>query len=86
MQKKIILNKHFRKIKIILRLFVSVEQRIKLNTPGLKDGSMFLFIDDEKVLAIHNLNFRSTAQTKIQGLLYDTRFGGGSPPYARYKI
>lgn len=36
----------------------TIEERVKLNTPGQLDGSLFLFVNNELKIELHDLNFR----------------------------
>lgn len=62
-----------------------VEQEVILNQPGKKDGRIRVWVDGKQVLAEDKLTFRSTDKLKIEGILFSTFFGGGTPSWATQK-
>lgn len=62
-----------------------VEQEVILNQPGKKDGRIRVWVDGKQVLAQDQLTFRTTDQLKIEGILFSTFFGGGTPAWATPK-
>jgi hypothetical protein len=49
---------------------------VTLNTPGRKDGRIRVWIDDQLVLDLTHLEFRSDGKLKIEGIFFSTFFGG----------
>jgi hypothetical protein len=54
----------------------SLEQRIKMNTPGQKDGVLEAWIDGEKVYSNHSINFRTVEYLKIERAWLNIFHGG----------
>lgn len=59
-----------------------VEQAVRLNTPGHKDGSVTVFLNGAQVLLSRGLEFRTTGRLGIGGVFFSTFFGGGDPSWA----
>ena len=62
--------------------WVSIEQRVTLNTPGASDGEVTVWQNGQQVLHQRGLTFRTTDQLKIEGLFFSTFFGGGDGSWA----
>lgn len=60
----------------------SLEQLVQLNTPGNADGVVNIWYDQRLVHSETGLMFRSTADLKIDGLLFSTFFGGNNASFA----
>jgi hypothetical protein len=53
-----------------------IEQSLKLNAPGIKDGHLRAWIDGKQVLDKTGLLFREEPTLKVRGILFSTYFGG----------
>jgi hypothetical protein len=62
--------------------WTTIQQRVKLNTPGAANGEIVVWQDGKQVLTKTDLTFRSTDQLKIDGLFFSTFFGGGDSSWA----
>jgi hypothetical protein len=58
----------------------SVEQYVKLNTPGAHDGIFRAWIDGRPVLEKTAIQFRLTPKLKIENVWMDVYYGGVAPP------
>ncbi|WP_286264237.1 polysaccharide lyase [Thalassotalea atypica] len=58
----------------------SVEQRLKLNTPGKKDGILEAWIDGKKVFSRTNVHLRDVPDLKIEKIWFNFYFGGVDKP------
>ena len=54
----------------------TIEERVKLNTPGQLDGKFMLFVDGELVIDLDDLNYREVDSIKLMGMHFNTFFGG----------
>jgi len=59
-----------------------VEQDVRLNEPGSKDGSVTVQLDGAKVLTSDGLEFRTIGRLGIEGVFFSTFFGGSDPSWA----
>ncbi len=59
--------------------WVSVEQHVRLNTPGKEDGVLRAWVDGVPVLVRNNLRFRDTLQVGIENAWFDLYMGGQQP-------
>ncbi len=59
-----------------------LEQRIVLNTPGLDDGRLTVWVDGERVIDERTLRYRTTDALQIRGIFFSTFFGGGDPSWS----
>ncbi len=57
----------------------SIEQYVKLNTPGKADGVMKAWVDGHLVLNKTDIQYRSTRALKIETIWLDVYHGGTSP-------
>lgn len=57
-------------------------QRIKLNTPGQKDGEIQVWVNNQEALLIDTLRFRLIDTIKIDKFYFSTFYGGSSPDWA----
>ncbi len=62
--------------------WVSIEQRVKLNTPGASDGEVTVWQDGKQVFTQRGMTYRTTDQLKIDGMFFSTFFGGGDESWA----
>lgn len=58
----------------------SIEQYIKLNTPGQNDGVLQAWVDGRLVMTLDNLRFRDTDALKVEKVWFDFYHGGGARP------
>lgn len=58
--------------------WVAVEVELKLNTPGSKDGLYRLWLNDSLVVERLNVDMRGTTADKINEVMLDTYWNGGS--------
>lgn len=59
-----------------------VRQEVVLNTVGKSDGSITLYYDDRLAASAPGLRFRSTPRLGIDGVLFQSFFGGASIEWA----
>lgn len=59
-----------------------IEQEVKLNTPGMLDGVVRVFHNDQLVYENTSLLFRTVPTLRIEGIFFSTFFGGGDPSWA----
>jgi hypothetical protein len=59
-----------------------VEQDVRLNEPGRKDGSVTIHLDGAEVLASDGLEFRTIGRLGIEGVFFSTFFGGSDPSWS----
>ena len=57
-------------------------QRIRLNTPGQKNGEIQVWVNDQEALFIDTLRFRLIDTVKIDKFYFSTFYGGSSPDWA----
>lgn len=65
--------------------WVTVAQRVKLNTPGAQDGEIKLWIGGEETINLANVTLRSDEGATIQGMQFQTFFGGSTNDWASPK-
>jgi hypothetical protein len=59
-----------------------MEQVLRVNTPGKRDGEVSVWQDGKLVFRTGGLEFRKTSELKIDQLIFETFFGGGTPDWA----
>jgi parallel beta-helix repeat protein len=59
-------------------VWYTIRQRVRLNTPGVRDGILQIWLDGRLVLSQSDLQFRNTADLKVDRFFFSTFFGGGS--------
>jgi hypothetical protein len=59
-----------------------LEQRVVLNTPGLDDGRLVVWVDGKMLVDERALRYRTTESLQIRGIFFSTFFGGGDPTWA----
>ncbi|MEW6983615.1 polysaccharide lyase [Colwelliaceae bacterium 6471] len=64
----------------------AIEQRLKLNTPGLSDGILEAWVDGVKVFSESDVNLRSTLALKIEKIWFNFYFGGVDKPKSDFDI
>jgi len=64
--------------------WTQVEQRVTLNTPGVRNGIISIKINGKEVIRYNNIVFRIAQYPNMQidGIDVETFFGGGSPDWA----
>ncbi len=61
----------------------TIEYRLIMNTPGVRNGTMQAWVDGVMVLDIRNFLFRDTGATFAIDMLYFSKFfGGGDQSWA----
>ena len=63
-------------------VWASIEQHVRLNTPGRTDGQVQVWLNGIMVFQQTGLTFRSTAKLQVEGLFFSTFFGGGDASWA----
>ncbi|MCA9130585.1 MAG: hypothetical protein KDB22_26030, partial [Planctomycetales bacterium] len=58
----------------------SVEQHIRLNTPGNADGILRAWVDGQLVFERNDILFRNTDELKIESVWMNVYHGGMTPP------
>jgi hypothetical protein len=59
-----------------------MEQTLRVNTPGKRDGKVMVWQDGRLVFRTGGLEFRRTGDLKIDQLIFETFFGGGARDWA----
>ena len=59
-----------------------VEQEVRLNDVGRKNGQILLDVDGRRVLSERGLEFRTTDDLRIDGVFFSTFFGGDDRSWA----
>ena len=59
---------------------------MKLNTPGLSDGLLEVWVNGKKILRQDNKHFRDTAELKIEKIWFNFYFGGTEKPKYNFKM
>jgi hypothetical protein len=62
--------------------WTTMQQRVRLNTPGLADGSITVWMNGNQVLRLDNVVFRDSPSLRIDGLFFSTFFGGADTTWA----
>jgi hypothetical protein len=62
--------------------WISIEQHVRLNTPGVADGLIEIVVDGVRVLRVSDVVFRSVSSLKIEGVFFSTFFGGDDTSWA----
>jgi len=62
--------------------WVEYVTRIKLNTPGSKNGILETWIDGRPALKEYDMRFRNSSSIKVDEFLFSTFFGGNSEGFA----
>jgi hypothetical protein len=62
--------------------WTSVEQHVRLNTPGQADGLIQVWLNGVLVLDQTGLTYRTTPSLQIEGVYFSTFFGGGDSSWA----
>lgn len=59
-----------------------IEQSVKLNTPGIGNGNLRVWVNEKLVVDRHDVLFRSVDYLKLQGIIFSTFFGGNDQSWA----
>ena len=51
-----------------------------MNTPGIEDWLMKVYLDGEEIFTETNIKYREVAEVQISVLFFSTFFGGSSSP------
>jgi hypothetical protein len=62
--------------------WVSIQQQVRLNTPGRADGRIRVWLNGTLVLEEGKLEFRSSPSLRVDGLFFSTFFGGDDAGWA----
>jgi hypothetical protein len=62
--------------------YVTVAQRIKLNAPKAFNGEVQVWFNGEKVIDLQGVSMRTSASSVVQGMHFQTFFGGSSLSWA----
>ncbi|EPQ55437.1 hypothetical protein GLOTRDRAFT_129709 [Gloeophyllum trabeum ATCC 11539] len=65
--------------------WTTVAQRVRLNDIGQENGEVEVYIDGTSVISVQGLTLRDDAVSHVQGLHFQTFFGGSSPEWASPK-
>lgn len=66
------------RVKLQSGTWYQVTQRIKLNDPGIPNGTIQIWLDGKQVLDQRDVLFRTVPELKIDIFYFSTFFGGGS--------
>ena len=66
-------------------VWYEIKQRVVMNTPGVKDGVLQIWLDGNLVLDQDDIEYRKTAELKIDQFYFSTFFGGNSSGWATSK-
>ncbi|KAH8111192.1 hypothetical protein DFH11DRAFT_1690460 [Phellopilus nigrolimitatus] len=62
--------------------WVTVMERVKLNTANQTDGEIKLWVNGQAVISLTNVSLREDAGATIQGMQFQTFFGGSTSDWA----
>ncbi|KAF9645933.1 hypothetical protein BDM02DRAFT_3189281 [Thelephora ganbajun] len=65
--------------------WITVAERVKLNDPGEENGELELFVDGKTVISVEGLIYRVNTASKVQGVHFETFFGGHTEDWASPK-
>ncbi|TDL14743.1 hypothetical protein BD410DRAFT_858017 [Rickenella mellea] len=65
--------------------WVTVAERIKMNDPSKTNGEVQLWFNGKSVINMKGLQLRNTSITRVQGMHFQTFFGGSTPDWATPK-
>lgn len=63
----------------------TIEQRVRMNTPGLRNGLIEGWIDGELAMRVTDIRFRTVDSFAIDGFYFNTFFGGQKDHYRTIK-
>lgn len=64
----------------------SLEQRLKLNTPGKANGILQVWVDGHEIFHRQDMNFRNTDKLKIEKIWFNFYFGGTEKPDKNFNL
>ncbi|MBP7831008.1 MAG: hypothetical protein KA248_13935 [Kiritimatiellae bacterium] len=59
-----------------------LEQRVVLNTPGVADGRIVVWVDGRMLMDERSVLFRTADSLVLRGIFFSTFFGGGDPSWS----
>lgn len=62
--------------------WVTIAERVKLNTIGAHDGQVQIWINGELTIDLQGVSLRESADSVVQGMHFQTFFGGGTADWA----
>lgn len=62
--------------------WVTVAERVKLNTPGEHNGEVQLWVNGELTINLQGVSLRDSLESVVFGYHFQTFFGGGSEDWA----
>ncbi len=62
--------------------WTSIEEEVVMNTPGVADGAVRVWIDGQLAIEQEQVALRESAEIKVDGLLFSTFFGGHDKSWA----
>jgi hypothetical protein len=62
--------------------WTTVKQTITLNTPGMNNGKLAVFLNGKQVFSFDQVSWRNMASVKFVGLDFETFFGGSDSSWA----
>ena len=60
--------------------WISIAQRLRMNTIGLEDGFMSIHFEGEEIFTANDVIYREKSDMEISVLFFSTFFGGSSSP------
>lgn len=60
----------------------TIVQEVQLNNPNSQDGEIRIWLDGKRVAIVKNITFRYTSDLKIDGIFFETFFGGHDQTWA----
>lgn len=63
-------------------VWASVQQHVRLNTPGQADGQLRVWLNGALVFEQGGLTYRSTPSVQVEGVFFSTFFGGGDASWS----
>jgi len=62
----------------------TITERVRMNTPGQRDGILQIWLNGELVLDRQDIRYRDVSQLAIDGMYFSTFYGGGTPDWAPF--
>jgi len=63
-------------------VWYQLTQRVKMNTPGERDGILQAWLNGQMVLDKQDIRYRDVSSLEIDGLYFSTFYGGNTPEWA----
>lgn len=70
------------KFKLYRGVWHTIKQQIILNVPNKNNGRLRVWLDSKLIIDEKRMFFRKTDLLKLDGMMFSTFFGGGSPAWA----